>query len=153
MEQKYIKPFFHAIATTFDRMIGASVKPLDASLKQDFSRVHNVTAIIGMSGDLVGAVVLSMSFETARAVVAAFLQMDDMLEEEELADAVGELVNIIAGSAKAKFEGMDVTISTPTIAIGDSHQIRAPRVVPVIEIPCSSDLGDFVVDVAISNRE
>jgi CheY-specific phosphatase CheX len=45
-----------------------------------------------------------------------------------------------------------VLISTPSVIIGPSHTVTRPRGVPVICIPCSTDCGDLMIEVAILER-
>ena len=71
----------------------------------------------------------------------------DPEKRDELSDAVGELVNMIAGSAKAQFEGKDISISCPNMVLGDSHTVQSGSDTVGVVIPCESDCGVFSVEV------
>jgi chemotaxis protein CheX len=62
---------------------------------------------------------------------------------------VGELVNMVSGGAKAQFSGKEVSISCPSVVIGNSHQVFGRKDVVAICIPCESDCGEFNVEVSI----
>lgn len=57
-------------------------------------------ALIRIAGDWNGAVTLEMSSETATSAARLMLEADDV-DPDEVADAVGELVNIIGGNLKS----------------------------------------------------
>ena len=153
MNKEYILQYIRSITTVFDRMVGVQVQPQAPSIRVAEIPPHTVSAVIGMSGDVIGSVVLSMPVETATGIVGAFMGIDGSeLEIEEISDAVGELVNMIAGSAKAEFKDKVISISTPTIVVGDCFKVYTPRNVPIVEIPCDSEMGPFTVDVVIKEE-
>ena len=57
-------------------------------------------ALVRIAGDWSGVVTLEMSADAARTAAQVMLEADDV-EPEEVADAVGELVNIIGGNIKS----------------------------------------------------
>jgi chemotaxis protein CheX len=94
-------------------------------------------------------VVLSFPTAVAERAVSLFTGVDLAHTHEDFPDAVGELVNMIAGNAKAQFSGQRVTITCPSVVIGHSHQVFGRKDVVCIVLPCSSDVGDFAVEVAL----
>jgi chemotaxis protein CheX len=109
---------------------------------------HDVSAIIGMSGDVEGTVVLSFPSDTARRVVAVFTGSDAPLSNEDLSDAIGEVVNMVAGGAKAQFNGKSISISCPSVVVG-GHKIYGAKDSITVAIPCTCDCGEFSVEVAM----
>ena len=69
-------------------------------------------------------------------------------DHEDFADAVGELVNMVSGGAKAQFEGKEVSISCPSVVIGAKHAVYSPKDMVKIVIPFTTDCGEFAVEVA-----
>ena len=63
--------------------------------------------MIGLSGKAQGTVVLGLSREAAISAAEVLLQERPAEINGDVTDAVGELVNIIAGSAKAKLEHLE----------------------------------------------
>jgi chemotaxis protein CheX len=143
-----ILPFIKATRNTFETMFQMEVECGAPALRKQETPTFDVSAIIGMSGDVEGSVVLSFPMETARRVVAVFTGMEAPTEQADLADAVGELVNIIAGGAKAQFSGKNVSISCPSVVIGQSHSVFGAKDVVCVTIPCTCDCGQFNVEVA-----
>ena len=152
MDQNHILPFIKTTKNLFETMFQMDVAVSAPAIKPDLAPSFDVSGIIGLSGDVEGNVVLSFPMATARRIVSLFTGMDMANEsEEDLSDAVGELVNMIAGGAKAQFEGRKVSISTPSVVIGKDHQVYGKRDAVCVAIPCSCDCGEFNVEVSFMN--
>ena len=149
MASLWSQSFCDAVKDVFERLMHSNVTEINNVNPDESDCVERVTAAIGISGDVVGAVVLNLPRETAEELAIALMRDPYKLHEDaELADALGELVNMIAISAKAEFKGMKVSISTPAITIGYGTRVMIPRTVPKIEMTCKSEFGSFVMDVA-----
>jgi chemotaxis protein CheX len=81
--------------------------------------------------------------------VTLFTGMEMPAEDDDFADAIGELVNMVSGGAKAQFDGKSVGISTPTVVMGSGHNVFGRKSMTTIEIPCTSDIGEFNVEVSL----
>lgn len=149
MDQSYIIPFVRSVQHVFDTMLQLPVQVGTPSLKKNGQPSYDVTGIIAMNGDVQGSVVLSFPTVTAERVVSLFTGVELTRTHEDFADAVGELVNMISGNAKAQFTGKTVSISCPSVVIGADHVVFASKDVVGITIPCSSDCGEFAVEVSI----
>lgn len=146
----YVTAFIEATQNVFQTMLHQEVsfgKPIPGQLPH---LQNDVSAIIGMTGAVVGTVVLSLPAASASKIVEWFVgsPIDD-IENDDFADAVGELVNMISGGAKAKFGGKQVHISCPSVVIGQGHTVQQPSGSVCISIPCESSCGGFSVDVSI----
>ena len=145
----YVTAFIEATQNVFQTMVHQAVscgKPLPGQLPH---LENDVSAIIGMTGAVVGTVVLSLPAATASKIVELFVGSPIDIENDDFADAVGELVNMICGGAKAKFGGKQVYISCPSVVIGQGHTVQQPSGSVCISIPCESSCGGFSVDVSI----
>jgi len=149
VDQSYIIPFVKSVQNVFETMLQLPVQIGQPELKHPGDTGHDVSAIIGMSGDVDGSVVLSFPTATAERVVSIFTGSEIDAGHEDFADAVGELVNMVSGGAKAQFSGKEVSISCPSVVIGESHQVYGRKDVVAISIPCESDCGEFNVEVSI----
>ena len=150
MDAGYITPFVKSIQNVFSTMLQLPVTVNDPAIKTGNSPSHDVSGIIGMSGDVTGSVVLSFKMETAEAVVALFCGERLEKDNADFADAIGELVNMVCGGAKAMFnEKQKVSISCPSVIVGSGHGVCLPSDIPCVLIPCMTDCGEFVIEVAI----
>lgn len=149
MDQSYIIPFIKSVQNVFETMLQLPVEVGAPTLRKEPSPGFDVTGIIAMSGDVEGNIVLSFPTATAERVVSLFTGTTITKGHEDFADAVGELLNMISGGAKAQFAGKSVSISCPSVVIGASHTVFGSKELVGIKIPCNSDCGEFCVEVAM----
>lgn len=152
MDASYIKPFIQSIQNVFSTMLQLPVTVNAPRIKETDSPSFDVSGIIGMSGDAAGSVVLSFPKETAERVVSLFCGSPLAVGTADFADAVGELVNMVSGGAKALFPNKKVSISCPSVVIGTGHSIARQSDTPCIVIPCTTDCGDLVIELSIQDR-
>ncbi|MEM1097333.1 MAG: chemotaxis protein CheX [Planctomycetota bacterium] len=153
MSSAYILPFVESVNNVFETMMQMPVTVGEPAIKPHDTPADNVSGIIGMTGDVDGTVVLGFPTATAERAVAVFTGMEIAADHEDFADAIGELVNMISGGAKAKFVGKHADISCPSVVIGAGHSVFGRKDVKCVRIPCECDLGEFYVDVAIRDAE
>ncbi len=149
MNSSYILPFVESVTNVFETMLQMPVTVGSPGLRPNDGPSHDVSGIIGMSGDVDGTVVLGFPTATAERAVSLFTGMELDSQHEDFADAIGELVNMISGGAKAKFQGKKASITCPSVVIGSGHAVFGRKDVKCIRIPCDCDLGQFFLDVAL----
>lgn len=149
MNSSYILPFIESSTNVFETMLQMGLTVGTPELRPHETPAQDVSGIIGMSGDVEGTVVLGFPTATAERAVSLFTGMEIAADHADFADAIGELVNMISGGAKAKFAGKKCSISCPSVVIGAGHSVFGRRDLKCIRIPCSCDLGEFYVDVAL----
>jgi chemotaxis protein CheX len=151
MDPAFITPFIASIQHVFATMMQVQVTVGEPQIRSAPTATYDVSGIIGMSGDVVGSVVLSFPKASAQRLVALFAGQEFDTNSPDFADAIGELTNMLSGSAKGMFQGKKkVTISCPSVVIGPQHVVARPKDVPCIAIPCSTDCGDLVIEIAIA---
>lgn len=143
-----IMPFVRSTLEVFTQMVKVSPQIVKPMLKEDAGASYDVSGIIGFSGEIIGSVVVSFELEAARKLVSALVGMEVDPSSADFVDAVGELANMIAGSAK-KDLGKKASIAVPTVIIGKNHMIGRLSGVPCVLIPCHTEVGDFAVEVNI----
>lgn len=149
MDASYITPFMTSIQNVFSTMFQLPVEVGEPKIKQDNKATHDVSGIIGVSGEMVGTIVLSMPKDAAVSIVNLFTGIEMDPECEDFADAVGELVNMISGNAKAEFQRKGVSISCPSVIIGSDHRVSTTSDTACVMIPCNTDCGEVVLEVAL----
>jgi chemotaxis protein CheX len=109
----------------------------------------DITGIIDFSGEAVGSVMLRMPRAVALTLVERFAGMPIEFGTDDFTDAVGELVNMIAGGAKSRLNAANVSISCPVVVTtpvtGENHAHGFVRA----SIPCESQWGSFIIQLAI----
>ena len=148
MDAKYVNPFIDGVRLVFDTMIHMEVSLGKPQITEILPR-HDISGIIGMTGDVVGSIVLSFPEPVAKVVITKFACQDLAVGTSDFADALGEIVNMISGVAKAKFTNKCVSISTPSVVIGPGHTIARPARTTCVCLPCHVACGEFSIDIAI----
>ncbi len=147
MEMQDVSAFVHSVRNVFETMLQMSAQSQDPIVKPPGHPSFDVTGIIGMSGDVTGSVVLSFPIATAEGVVALMTGQSISHTDPDFADAVGELVNMIAGGAKAQMRDKKITITYPSVIIGSDHAVFGRKGATCVVLPCSCDCGDFTVEI------
>lgn len=149
MDASYIVPFVNSVKNVFGMMLQMDVQIGKPAPKSSSSPSYDVSGIIGMSGDVEGNIVLSFPTEVSEKLVSKFTGMELTTDHEDFADAIGELVNMVSGSAKAEFTGKRVSISCPSVVVGSDHLVTSSKDMVCITIPCKTEFGEFGVEVAM----
>jgi chemotaxis protein CheX len=152
MDPNNLLPFIKSTQNIFETMLQMGIEIGEPAVKAERAPSHDVSGIIGFNGDVGGSVVLSFPLTTAQRIVSVFTGMEiDADATDDIADAVGELVNMIAGGAKAQFAGKKVSITCPSVVVGRDHTVQNAKDAVCVLIPCDCDCGNFTVEVAIKS--
>jgi len=144
-----IQPFMIATIETFQKMVRTNPVAQQYTLNKGSGIGNDISGVIGLTGDLLGSVSLSFPEKTALNTLSAFIGIPITVLDEESMDAIGELVNIVAGYAKQFIEGYHTVISLPTVLKGKELVVKEPSDVFSFNIPFKSDLGDFDLNVGL----
>jgi len=148
MDVRYINPFMDSVKHLFKTMLETDLTLSKPTVSMGDVRA-DVSAVIGFSGDAVGSVILCFPFATAIKAASTFAGIEMDKDHEDFSDALGELANIVAGQAKSKLEGFNISISLPSVIIGKEHAVLRSKQRPRLSIPCDSPLGRFTVEVGM----
>ncbi|QQO11075.1 chemotaxis protein CheX [Breznakiella homolactica] len=153
--EKYIQPFVDVCKNVFKEFIGVDLVA-DRPYFVDKEDIHDwdISAIIGLTGEARGAVVISMKKELAAKLTDMLTGSTHTDIDDEVIDAIGEIINIIAGNAKRGLEeAFRLVISLPTIVKGKNHTIKWPNdQARIICIPFTVLDGEtFCLSVAIES--
>jgi chemotaxis protein CheX len=150
MDVEIINAFVSSTTNTFESMIGQSPKRLPPRIKDDSAPIYDVIASLGVTGPYTG--IVTVNFNKAAACNAASAMLGEEHDEldEIVMDAVGEIVNIIVGGAKAS--GLNYKLSLPNVCSGHDLTHQFPPGVPSILIPFESDTGQFTVEVCMKKN-
>jgi chemotaxis protein CheX len=147
IKAEHINPFIKATMETFTSMVNLKVSPGKVRLKGPDGLRYDVTGIIGLSGGAIGSVAIGFPSDSASAMVRA-LTGAETASTPSMVDAIGELANIIAGAAKKELMQYKISISLPTVVMGEMHAINGPVDTPCMIVPFASECGSF--DLALS---
>ena len=126
--EQYVKPFVNATLNTFKAFVGFELiagNPHFSGRTLGFDQ--DISAIIGLSGDIRGAVVISIKKKFAIKIADTLVGIPHNEMDDDVTDAIGEIVNIIAGNIKNEVPGGEkIVISLPTVVKGGEHSFAWP---------------------------
>jgi chemotaxis protein CheX len=150
MQLEHINPFIESVGELFTTMLASKAQRGAPSLHRGDGVPGDVVALIGLSGPPRGTVALSFPMTTSLAIVARLLGMKVTAYDDTVSDAMAELVNIVAGSAKSKMNidgRAPMDLSLPTVVRGNDYTVDYPKSTMWLEVPFSSDFGPFSLRV------
>ena len=105
-------------------------------------------ALIGFSGVVQGTADLALPTETCSAMIDRLLGHAADYSPDTISDTIGELINILACSAKAKISLKGhgtLDLSLPIVLTGPDYEVYSPSNTMWLEVPFTSELGDVTL--------
>jgi chemotaxis protein CheX len=101
------------------------VRPFEQGEPREATKA--VSASVSLTGAWHGHVVVTCSSEAARHAAAAFLAMEsEEVGEEDIADVMGELANIVGGNVKSMLPAATL-VSLPHVVNGANNRFPTTR--------------------------
>ena len=126
---EYIQPFIEGCKEVFRDFCNTEIEATRAFFVNvdEFKTEWDISGIIGLSGEVTGAVALSLKEITAYKVTKILTGNEYTSIEKEVIDVVGEIVNIIVGNVKNIFEEKHrISMTMPSIIKGNAHSVVWP---------------------------
>jgi chemotaxis protein CheX len=144
IQQEFLKPFVNGVSTTLETMANTSIGIESLKFVGDedhfFGDVSGVMGLSGENGE--GFVGITFDESLAKTLVARILGMEETeLEEADIFDGVGEMVNMIAGSAKNSLLGTPwhFNLALPNVITGKKHEVGFRKDTPCWVTTMSSE--------------
>jgi chemotaxis protein CheX len=155
MKAETINPFITATINVFQTMAGIEPTKGEIYIKQDDKMTYDISGVIGIAGKMQGFIVISFPEPLVLELVSGFLGEKKTHMSKDVIDAVGEFVNMIAGSSKRAFaeQGFKYNIGIPSVITGKNHIINRPSNVVCIGVKFYIGEQHFVIEVALKPRD
>lgn len=120
-----IQSLISSTDNVFQSMIFMKVKPQPPFERKGLDSLSDITGVISITGDIMGSVILSLNTDTAQKAISSMLG-DQIDNEQEIIDGVGEISNMIVGMAKTELANLscDFEISVPVMVTGKGVKIK-----------------------------
>jgi chemotaxis protein CheX len=150
MNVEFVNPFLSATINVLKTMCFTEVQPGKPFLKKDQTSCGDVSGIVGITGPPNGSMSLTFSKDCIIQIVANMFGEKFPEINDDIKDAVGELSNMISGTARNDLgnNGYAFKTSIPTVVSGPGHEIRHMCKAPTIAIPFKTNGGAFVVEIS-----
>ncbi|MCG8651461.1 MAG: chemotaxis protein CheX [Pirellulales bacterium] len=153
MNEEVISAFQNSTTEVFKTMLGLEITGLPVHPCDHMFVRHEVSGIIGLSGGMAGDVIVSFDKQVALLATGALLGTKPTELDNDVVDAVGELTNMIAGSAKGTLEKFNMQLALPTVILGKGHRIGFKSGVDPISMPYESEWGQFNIEVGLMTAD
>jgi len=121
MNAQLINPFLVAVESILSQFGVADIRKGAVMLKEEMVIERDVTAFVGVVGDLRGNIAYCFTAETARKLASAMMMGMPVPELDEMSrSAIAELANVITGNAASLLveEQVKVDITPPSMIVG-----------------------------------
>lgn len=155
---EYINPFIQSAMEAFKGMVFTEIERVGLYVKKEnqTTMAGDVSVLMSIFGSLNGTIVLSFPRKVGIRFVAAMMMDEDIDDfSDEVIDGIGEIGNLVAGSAKsalAQTSGQDLSLSIPTVLTGKPHDLQHMKGVPCIGCVFNSAHGKFALEVAVHDE-
>ncbi|MCG3210036.1 MAG: CheY-P phosphatase CheX [Anaerolineae bacterium] len=154
MRVELLNPFIVAAGEVLNSELDVKATRGQLRLQRDTYVSDDITVLISLVGDVWGVAIISLSFETAKAIVSHMLG-ETLTEFNELAQSgIGELGNVITGQAATKLAqvGYKCDISVPTMIVGKGSRISTFDIDRLI-VPLQTEFGILSLTLALRESQ
>ena len=149
---EYVNPFVEAGINVIQEVSGISFRRGHLSFRRNAAPSYDVSIVVGVYGYLSGQVVYSMGKEVAvRLVTKMLAEMGPDKMKELFTDALGELANMITGTATSILnnrEDLALMVTTPAIITGSDINVSFASK-PTIVLGLYSQCGPIEINIAL----
>lgn len=153
MDATFINPFLSAMSNVLTTMAMLEINPGTLSLKSDDIPKGDVTGVISMkSPKTEGTLAISFTAPVIIDITRRMLGEEVSSINETVTDLVGEITNMVTGSAKSLLDenGHSFDMATPVVFIGKEKKISHKKNSHVIVLPFETEAGEFFVELCFS---
>ena len=150
MEAKLINPFIRAIQSVITTMAGKQPKVAGKPyLKKDDVAYGDVSSVVGLTGHKNGNFSISFDEPCIISLASAIFGEEFTELNNEVADVVGELANMVSGKARQELELLGYLFhgSIPTVFTGKNHEVKHMTEGPKIGIPFQIENHRFTFEI------
>lgn len=147
VDVSFINPFIGSVGSVFTTMLNLNPKRSKLVLADGALGNESLSALVGLSGELSGVVALRFPPATALKVAGIMLDAEYTEIDDHVIDAISELVNMVAGSAKAQFDfDPPLQLGLPTVVEGRGYKLKYPSKSVWLDVPFACEAGDFSME-------
>ena len=149
MDAAIVNSFVDALVTILETYSVGDIKACKPFLKKSPNAFGDISGMIKLSGEFEGSVAVTFLADCILGVVSNMFGEEMTEVNDEIKDAVGEMVNMMAGQVNTKMTelGKSLKAELNTVNMGKNHTVDHISGCPVITMPYKSNAGNFVLEV------
>ncbi len=131
----------------FELMLGCRLTVPDGMIVE----TPEITAMVGLAGQMCGVLSVRCSYKSATLMASKMLGIEPDKVGPEVADAFGEVSNMIAGNFKNKISGLGdgCMLSVPTVVTGNDYSLYSLSNSPAVEVSLLFESMPLVVSLRV----
>ncbi|WP_028575532.1 chemotaxis protein CheX [Desulfonatronovibrio hydrogenovorans] len=151
---EFINPVLNAVQSVLSSMANIEVVPGKPYLNKKRTSVGDITGLLEIDGYSKGVLSLSLGKDVILSIVNNMLFENYTELNDDIADAVGELTNMISGQARKELaeSGMVFKAKTPRVVQGKGRKLDHIPSSPILSVPFSCAKGKLVVEISIAGQ-
>lgn len=150
MNVKYINVLLESTVTVLSTMAMVEATPDKPTVKTDQAPLGDVTGIIDLNGQAAqGSLAISFSEAAILDITAKMLGEEYTHIDDTVVDVVGEITNMITGSAKRLFsdQGIEFELTLPSMLVGKDTPIKHSVNGQPILLPLNTPAGKIYLEL------
>lgn len=151
MDAAMVNAFTDVIVNTFQTSVSAEpfrctgFKKIEGPVVKD----SGILCVLPFSGALEGSLVIALPEPTAMAVYKAMM-FEDAKNISEVIEALGEILNIVNGNAKASLQSKGKSVKFEQAKVFNEAPLQAESASPWLLVPMAfKELGRFDIFIAM----
>jgi chemotaxis protein CheX len=150
MRVQIVNRYVQSALTVLSKETGLPVQRGGLLLEGNPYTTEDVTAVIGVSGQLCGSLYISMAETVALKLIGAILGQETSELDELGQSGIAELANVIAGTAGIGLadEGIETTINPPLVLTGRGARLSTVEIQRLV-VPLATAHGEIKLHVAL----
>jgi chemotaxis protein CheX len=150
MDVEIVNPFLVSLINVLSTMARTEAKPSSPTLKQGDRAAGDVTGMIGLIGEQAkGSLALTFTEAAILNIASQMIGQTFEMIDDIVADAVGEITNMVTGGAKKLLseKGYKFKMATPSVIVGKDHVITHKTNGPIVLVPFETIAGNLFVEI------
>ncbi len=153
MDATLVNTFIEATLFTLETTASVQFTPMQPALEKERISSGDISGIIDLTGDSRGT--LSVSFERKTILDIVSRMFGETMTElnDDIKDAVGEILNMVAGRINTKLSEGEKTLKAKfsKVLTGSRHALPHDPDCPVIRIPVRTDSGIITLEICTAS--
>ena len=154
MKMDLIQPFINSLDAVIAETMGRPAEIADVTMEEGNYKRAGIAALVGISGEIEGRVILDMETAAAQQVTAALTGAAGNPSEETARETVCELTNMVIGNAVTQLnnQGFKFRVHPPEIYALDAGLQGAPDIEAVV-LRFETPKGPVYLNIAIRYKK
>lgn len=153
MNEDYVNAFLTPAVHVWEKELAVKLTLSGAEQVASQYTTNELTALIGISGQLEGNVLYGFTQDSARSIASKMIGQEVIEMDEMALSAIGEIANMITGNAATLLANLGTECEiTPPVIIEPSGSRFTTFGGPQILVKFASDLGPLHIRISMTEK-